>query len=90
MQSVTATRSPSRGRVFARERENIRQQGFDALSPSGFPAAPPVSIADSPSPPKAPRRAREGRWWFLVPHGLPQQLRQLGDVGGDAPGLVAR
>jgi hypothetical protein len=30
----------------------------------------------------APRRAREGRWQFLVPHGL-------GDAGGHAPGLVA-
>jgi hypothetical protein len=36
----------------------------------GFPAMPPVSLADRPSPPKAPRRAREGRWWFLVSHGL--------------------
>jgi hypothetical protein len=25
----------------------------------------------------------------LGPRGLAQQLRQLGDVGGDAPGLVA-
>ena len=34
----------------------------------GFPAVPPVSLADSPSPPKAPRRAREGRcsFWCLT------------------------
>ena len=55
----------------------------------GFPAMPPVSLADRPWPPKAPRRVREGRWWFLVSHGFAQQLRQLGDVGGDALGLVA-
>jgi hypothetical protein len=36
----------------------------------GFPAMPPVSLADRPSPPKAPHRVREGRWWFLVSHGL--------------------
>ena len=28
------------------------------------------ALADSPSPPKAPRRVREGRWWFLVSHGF--------------------
>jgi hypothetical protein len=48
--------------VFPGERENVGQEGFDALGPSGFPAVPPVSLADRPSPPKAPRRAREGRW----------------------------
>jgi hypothetical protein len=53
--------SPDRVRLFARERENVRQEGFDGSI--GFsPAVPPVSLADSPSPSKAPRRAREGRW----------------------------
>jgi len=28
-------------------------------------------------------------WSSLADGGLPQQLRQLGDVGGDAPRLVA-
>ena len=49
-------------RFFARERENVAQEGFDALVHRAFPAAPPVSLADSHSPPKAPRRAGEGRW----------------------------
>jgi hypothetical protein len=55
---------PDRVQVFPGERENVGQEG---AGPSGFPAVPPVSLADSPSPPKAPRRAREGRWQFLVP-----------------------
>jgi hypothetical protein len=54
--------SPDRVRLFARERENVRQEGFDVLVHRVFPAVPPVSLADSPSPSKAPRRAREGRW----------------------------
>ena len=47
-------------RVFARERENVGQEGFDALVLRVSP--PYISLADSPSPSKAPRRAREGRW----------------------------
>ena len=38
---------PDRVQVFPGERENVGQEGFDAL------AGPPVSLADSPSPPKA-------------------------------------
>jgi hypothetical protein len=49
-------------RVFTREGENVGQEGLDALVHRVSPAVPPVSLADSPSPPKAPRRAREGRW----------------------------
>ena len=45
-----ARRTPSGTRLFARERENVAQEGFDAL----VHLAPPVSLADSPSPPKAP------------------------------------
>jgi hypothetical protein len=53
-----ATRTPSRTvRLFARERENVAQEGFDALVNRVCPAVPPVSLAESPSPPKAPRRA---------------------------------
>ena len=48
-----------RVRVFARKRENVGQEG---AGPSGCPDVPPVSLADSPSPPKAPRRARESFW----------------------------
>jgi hypothetical protein len=51
-----------RVRVFVRKRENVAQEAFDGAGPSVFPAIPLVSSADSPSPPKAPRRAREGRW----------------------------
>ena len=77
-------------RFFARERENVGQEGFDALV---HRVSPPYrlsrSLADSPSPSKVPRRAEEGP---LVVSGAPrlaQQLRQLGDVEGDAPRLVA-
>ena len=31
----------------------------------GLPRRTAFSLADSPSPSKAPRGAREGRWWFL-------------------------
>ena len=48
-------------RLFAREREDVGQEAFDALS-IWFPRRTPVSLADSRSPSKAPRRAREGRW----------------------------
>ena len=34
-----------------------------------LPPASPVSLADGPSPPKAPPRAKEDRWLFLVSHG---------------------
>ena len=51
-----------RVRLFACERENVAQEGFDALVHRAFPAVPLVSLADSRSPPKAPRRAGEGRW----------------------------
>ena len=50
---------PDRVRFFAREREYIGQESFDALVHRVSP--PPISLADSPSPPTAPRRAREGR-----------------------------
>jgi hypothetical protein len=36
-------------RLFARERENVAQEGFDALVHRAFPAVPAVSLADSPS-----------------------------------------
>ena len=39
----------------ASERESVAQEGFDALVHQVSP--PPVSLADSASPPKAPRRA---------------------------------
>jgi hypothetical protein len=69
---------------------DVQYRTYFDYGPSGFPAVPPVSLADRPSPPKAPHRVREGRWWFLVSHGLAtQQLRQLGDAGGHAPSLVA-
>jgi hypothetical protein len=42
-----------RVRLFARERENVAQEGFDALVHRAFPAVPPVSLADSRSPSKA-------------------------------------
>jgi Resolvase, N terminal domain len=48
--------------AFARERENVAQEGFEAPVHRVFPAVPPVSLADSRPPPKAPRRASGGRW----------------------------
>jgi hypothetical protein len=37
-----------RVRLFARERENVAQEGFDALVHRAFPAVPAVCLADSP------------------------------------------
>ena len=54
----------------------------------GFPAMPPVSLADSPSPPKA---TAPGQRRPLVVSGVSRLARQLGqlvDVGGDAPDVV--
>jgi hypothetical protein len=38
---------PDRVRLFARERENVAQEGFDALVHRAFPAVPAVSLADN-------------------------------------------
>ena len=53
---------PDRVRLFARKRENVGQEGFDALVHRVSPPYRLSRLADSPSPSTAPRRATEGRW----------------------------
>jgi hypothetical protein len=47
-----------RVRLFARERENVAQEGFDALVHRAFPAVPAVSLADSPFAVESPVQGR--------------------------------
>jgi hypothetical protein len=57
---ATATRTPPGPRPALRPRARERRPGrIRCAGPSDFPAAAPVSIADSPSPPKAPPHGAE-------------------------------
>jgi hypothetical protein len=55
---------PDRVRLFARERENVAQEGF-ALVHRGVPAVSPASLADSPAEGPAPGQRRP----LAISHG---------------------
>ena len=77
----------SRPSLHPRARER-RPGRLRCAGPSGFPAVSPVSLTDSRSPrrPRAGPEKAAGSFWCPT---AAQQLRQLGDIDGDAPGFVA-
>jgi hypothetical protein len=62
----------ARVRFVARERENVAQEGFDAVVHRAFPAVPAVSLGDSPFAVESPVAGAGHR------HSAPLKLRSRG------------